>query len=350
LPVFFRIAPLAKFSGRRIPAKGVFFLILVFFLASGFLFSGKAKQRSFTLPGGFNEAWEAALETLHAEEIPVLKEDKANGYIQTGTFPLYKKEYKAWTNSPPLSSPGFCVLEIGVVEIAPAVSAVGIKAHFKRKQGFYLLGYRKKDKSRGGFEKLLAGRINDRLVKKKYPKLENIVVGCNFRYSEELAKYTIAEADKQSLGYEQGLRNKDVLLAIEGMEIHPGNLFRFFLDVEGEVVRKFKLKRGREELEIPVSVFYLDPQAPRFGFTAARDEESGKFKVEKVAENSPAQAAGFQTGDFLLKENSFFLNGWKPYYQALLAEKAGAEQTFLIERNGITSSIKVIPASTAATS
>lgn len=334
---------------RIFPAKAIVLPLLILFFTSGFLFQGKPKQRTFTLPGSFVEAWEATAEVLKAEEIPVLKEDKENGYIQTQTFPLYKREYKAWTNAPALSSAGYCVLEIGVVEIAPSVTVVGIKALFKRKQGFYLMGYRKKDKSRGGFEKLLAGRINDRLVKKKYPKLENIVVGCNFRYSEELAKYTIAEADKQSLGYEQGLRNKDVLLAIDGTEINPGNLFRFFLEVEGEVVRKFKLKRGREELEIPVSVFYLDPQAPRFGFTVARDEESGKFKVEKVAQNSPAQAAGFQTGDFLLKENGFFLNGWKPYYQALLAEKAGAEQTFLIERNGINSSIKVIPASSPAT-
>lgn len=306
-------------------------------------FPSKPKACSFTLPGTLDEAWEATCETLEKEAIPVLIGDKERGYIQTNTFSLYKKEYRAWCKAPVLSSSGFCVLEIGLANAGPSVTAVGIKALFKRKSGFYFLGFRKRDASRGVFEKLLAGRINDRLLKKKFPKLDHLVVGCNFRFDEKLGKYLIAEITPAGLGYEQGLRNKDVLLKIDGEEINPGNLFNFFLDVTGEVQRTFSLKRGEEEIKVPVSVFYLDPGLPHAGLSVARDEKTGKFRVVTVEKGSPAAQAGLLEGDYLLEENTLRLDGWKNYYRALISERPGAEQVFLVERNGETRSLKIIP-------
>ncbi|HNV85880.1 MAG TPA: PDZ domain-containing protein [Candidatus Omnitrophota bacterium] len=323
--------------------KGLLFLFLTGALIGFSPFPSKPKACSFTLPGTLDEAWEATCETLQAEKIPVLISDKERGYIQTNTFPLYKKEYRTWCKAPMLSSSGFCVLEIGLVNTAPSVTAVGIKALFKRKSGFYFLGFRKRDSSRGRFEKMLAGRINDRLLKKKFPKLENLVVGCNFRFDESIGKYVIAEVTPSGFGYQQGLRNKDVLLKIDGREIDPGNLFDFFLDVTGEVQRTFTVKRKNEEIEIPVSVFYLDPQLPHVGLTVTHDEETGRFKVTAVEGNSPAARGGFREGDVLIKENALRLDGWLHYYRALISERTGIEQTFLVERNGESLTLTITP-------
>jgi len=312
--------------------------LLFFFLFSSPLFafslppSSKTKEQAFPLPGNYQEVWNATLETLNEEKIPLHTVDASRGYIQTQTFPLFRKEYRAWSKKPAFVSPGFCMLEIGVVHHGPSVTVVGIKAYFKRKHGLYLFGYRKKDRSRGQFEKLLAGRVNDRLMKQKYPRLKHIIVGCHLRYEESLSRYVIREAGPGGLGYEQGLRDGDILLKIDGHEVHPGSLFPFLLEGKGETVRRFTLKRKRKELELPVSIFSLNPDALPLGFSTARDPETGKFKVEEVAGGSPAEKAGLRAGDFLIQENETPLDSWRHYYRALASEKPGRAQAFLIER------------------
>lgn len=323
---------------------GFYGLLFSSLLFSGFsLSSSKSDGRSFPLPGNFEEIWNATLATLEAEKIPLAVADKSRGYIQSATFPLYKNEYKQWAKAPSLSSSGFCAIEVGVVEKDPSLTVLGIKAYFKRKSGLSSRGFRKTDKTKGVFEGLLVKQIHERLIAKNFPKMKSMVLGCNLYYDDEIARYRIIEADPGTLAHEQGLRSGDVLLKIEGQEITPGNLFGFFLNVDGEVLKNFTVGRNKEELQLPVVIFYLNPGAPHLGFLAERDPKTQKFRVVKVEPGSPAEREGLLPGDVLLKENDTVLENWKSYYRAIFAEKKDVPQIFDIERNGQWLQKKIVP-------
>jgi hypothetical protein len=320
---------------------GLFFLCL---LSLGFsLSSSKSEGRSFPLPGNFEEVWNATLATLEAEKIPLDTADKARGYIRSATFPLYKKEYKEWAKAPSLSSSGFCALEIGIVEKDPTMTVLGIRAYFKRRTGFSSKGFRKRDGSRGRFEGLLAKNIHERLVEKKFPALKSVILGCDLHYDDKTARYFIAGADEATLAYEQGLRNGDVLMKISGQDVTPGNLFGFFQNIPGESLKKFTIARKDGELELPISIFFLNPNAPHLGFRVERDPKTLRFKITYVRAGSPAEREGFLPGDILLKQNGILLDRWENYYRAILAQKDGEAQIFRIERAGNLLEKKIIP-------
>lgn len=328
-------------KSRLLSISSLLFLSLLF---SGFsVSSSKSEGRSFPLPGNFEEVWNATVEVLKEEQIPLAKEDKPSGYIQTATFPLYKKEYKQWAKAPSLSSSGFCALEIGLVEKDKTMTVVGLKAYFKRKTGFSSRGFRKRDKTRGVFEGLLGKKINEKLIETKFPKMKSIILGCNLHYDDTTAHYMITGASPHSLAYEQGLRNGDFLYKIDNKEVTPGNLFDFFLNIDGEAIRKFTVVRGKETVEMPVVIFYLDPVAPHLGFRVERDSETDRFRVAYVREGSRVQQVGILPGDILLKQNDFVLNNWKNYYRAILAEKTNQVQIFQIERGEKLLEKKIMP-------
>ncbi len=321
---------------------GLLFLCL---LSSGFsLSSSKSEGRSFPLPGNFEEVWNATLATLQAEKIPLETADKARGYIRSSTFPLYKKEYKEWAKAPTLSSSGFCAFEIGIVEKDPTMTVVGIKAYFKRKTGLSSKGFRKADGSRGRFEGFLGKNIHERLVEEKFPAIKSVILGCDLRYDDKTAHYFIADADPSTLAYEQGLRNGDVLMKIGGQDVTPGNLFGFFLNVQGEALKNFTILREEGEMELPISIFFLNSDAPHLGFRVERDPKTLKFTITGVRAGSSAEGAGFLPGDILLKQNSILLDSWENYYRAILAQKEGEAQVFQIERRGKLLEKKLIPA------
>ena len=304
-------------------------------LSSGFsLSSSKSEGRSFPLPGNFEEVWKVTLATLEAEKIPLAVTDKEHGYIQSATFPLYKREYKWWAKAPTISSSGFCALQIGVVEKDATMTVVGIKAFFKRKTGFSSRGIRSRDKSRGVFEGLLGGKINDRIVETKFPAIKSVILGCNLHYDDTTMFYYVREADASSLAYEQGLRDGDVLLKIDGQDVTPGNLFGFFLNLPGETLKKVSVRRKEGDRDLPITLFYLNPDAPRLGFHAERDPKTLSFKITEVRADSPAAHEGLLPGDILLQQNDIQLDSWKHYYRAILAQKDGEPQIFKIDRRG----------------
>jgi membrane-associated protease RseP (regulator of RpoE activity) len=331
-------------KGRPWELCGLLFLGLLF---SGFsLSSSKSQGRSFPLPGNFEEVWNATLATLEAEKIPLATVDKARGYIQSATFPLYKKEYKEWAKAPSLSSSGFCALEIGIVGKDPTMTVVGIRAYFKRKTGLSSKGFRKQDGSRGRFEGLLGKNIHERLVEAKFPAIKSVILGCDLHYDDQTAHYFIAGADSSTLAYEQGLRNGDVLLKIAGQEVTPGNLFGFFLNISGESLKKFTILRKEGELELPISIFFLNSDAPHLGFRVERDPKTLQFVITDVRADSPAAREGFLPGDILHKQNNFLLDSWENYYRAILAQKDGEAQRFQIERRGKFLEKTITPAGT----
>lgn len=319
-------------------------LLFLCFLFSGFsLSSSKSEGRSFLLPGNFEEVWNATLVTLEAEKVPLAVADKTRGYIQSATFPLYKKEYKSWAKAPMLSSSGFCMIEIGVVEKDPTMTVVGIKAFYKRKTGLSSRGLRKRDGSRGVFEGLLSKNINQLLVEKKFPAMKSVILGCNLHYDDVTAHYFITGADPSALAYEQGLRDGDVLLKIDGQDVTPGNLFGFFLNIPGEALKKFAIRRKEGDLELPAVIFYLNPDGPRLGFRVERDPETLKFKIAEVHAGSPADREGLLPGDILLEQNGVLLDSWKHYYRVILDEKEGVPQVFKISRDGTMIEKKITP-------
>lgn len=269
--------------------------------------------------------------------------DKARGYIRSATFSLYKKEYKEWAKAPSISSSGFCALEIGVVEKDPTMTIVGIRAYFKRKTGLSSKGFRKVDGSRGRFEGLLGKNINERLVETKFPVLKSVILGCDLHYDDKTAHYFIAGADPSTLAFEQGLRNGDVLEKISGQDVTPGNLFGFFLNVRGEALKKFSIIRKEGELDLPVSIFFLNPDAPHLGFRVERDPRTLRFVITDVRAGSPAEREGFLPRDILLKQNGILLDRWENYYRAILAQKDEESQIFQIERRGKLLEKKITP-------
>ena len=320
-------------------------LLFLYLLSSGFSLSSSGSEgRSFPLPGNFEEVWNATLAVLKAEKIPLDTADKARGYIRSTTFPLYKKEYKEWAKAPSLSSSGFCALEIGVVEKDSTLTVVGIRAYFKRKTGLSSKGFRKTDGSRGRFEGLLGRNIHERLVERKFPTLKSVILGCDLHYDDKTAHYFVAGADASTLAYEQGLRNGDVLVKITGQDVTPGNLFGFFLNIHGESLKKFTVLREEGKLELPISIFFLNPDAPHLGFHVERDPKTLQFAITDVRAGSPAEREGFLPGDILLKQNNFLLNNWENYYRAILAQKDGEDQVFQIERRGRLLKKKITPA------
>jgi len=320
-------------------------LLFLSFLFSGFsLSSSQSEGRAFPLPGSFEDVWTATLATLEDEKIPVAIAKKEDGYIQTATFPLYKKEYKEWAKAPMLSSQGFCALEIGIVEKDPTMTVIGIKAYFKRKSGLSSrVLSRKTDKSRGVFEGLLGYRIHEKLVQTKYPKVKSVILGCDLHYEDKIAQYVIAGVEEHQLAYEQGLRNGDILYKIDGQEVTPGNLFGFLMNLQGEAHKNFTVVRDKEEVQLPVSIFYLNPDAPHLGFHVGRDPRTRDFKVTEVREGSPASREGLLPGDVLLKENGVFLDSWKNYYRAILAEQEGTPQIFEVRRGDTILEKKLTP-------
>lgn len=330
-------------KSRSLGFCGLLFLCL---LSSGFSFSSsKSEGRSFPLPGNFEEVWNATLATLEAEKIPFAVTRKEDGYIQTATFPLYKNEYKQWAKAPMLSSTGFCALELGVVEKDATMTVIGIKAYFKRKSGFSSrISVRKTDKSRGVFEGLLGKKIHERLVETKFPAMKSVILGCTLHYDDTTLFYFITEADASNLAYEQGLRNGDVLMKIDGQDVTPGNLFGFFLNIPGETMKKFTIKRKEGDLELPITLFYISPDAPRLGFQVERDPQTLNFKITEVLSGSPAEQEGLLPGDILLRQNDVLLDSWKHYYRVILNEKEGVPQIFQIERDGKIIEKKITPA------
>ena len=309
-------------------------LFFIFLANCTSLFASASKGESFPLIGSYQEVWEAALETLKKEEIPIYLADVSKGYIQSKTFPLFNKEYKAWAKKPTFARSGLCLVEVGVIKQDDRVTTVGVHTYFRRESNFYFFGFGNKDKSRGVFEKLLIGRINDTLVKKQLPKLNSIIVGCSFRYDVEKDRYVIAEVRPGGLADEQGLRTGDTLEQIDGKIINPDNLFQLITDTDGERIRVFTVKRRKQTLQVPVSVFYADPKTPRVGISVEREGLSGRFKIINVMKNSPAEEAGLRIGDFILEQNGVLINGWRSYYRALVQAQKSNGRTFVIERNG----------------
>ena len=224
------------------------------------------------------------------------------------------------------------------------MTVIGIKAYFKRKSSFSTRPFaRKTDKSRGVFEGLLGYRIHDRLVETKYPMVKSVILGCDLHYDDKTAHYFIAGADASTLAYEQGLRDGDVLMKISGQDVTPGNLFGFFLNIPSESLKKFTVLRKEGELVLPISIFFLNPDAPHLGFRVERDPKTLEFKVTEVSADSPAARAGLLPGDVLVKQNDILLDSWRDYYRVILAQKDGEPQVFQIDRAGKLIEKKITP-------
>jgi len=226
------------------------------------------------------------------------------------------------------------MVEIGLLPQTDVMTGIAVRAYFKREQPFSATGFTKYDKSNGQFEGFLAARVSSRLLKGKFPELENLIIGTNFRYNEEHSKYMIVESDRETLGYEQGLRNGDILLKIDEKEINPENFFEALSDIKSETLKTFTVYRNGARIRLPVSIFYLDPKAPRSGMSVIKDPEGWDFIVEQVLTNSPADMAGLKPGDILLKENDFWLDSWLNYHRAIATEISGVPNIFVVKRKG----------------
>ncbi|PIQ85519.1 MAG: hypothetical protein COV74_08490 [Candidatus Omnitrophica bacterium CG11_big_fil_rev_8_21_14_0_20_45_26] len=321
-----------------------YFLHFVFLFLCGCssftFFRSHPSGETTTFQGTYEQVWEATIKTLADEDIPILKVDQAQGLIETKTFPLFRREYRQWAHRPFFAPSGYCMLKIELRQQTENKTQANLQAFFRRKHGLHFFGISKQDKSRGVFEWRLAGRISDHLIKLRYPRLESTIVGCRFKLNEETERYMIVDVHEGSLGYEQGLRNGDVVIRINGMEVQPRNFFDFFLRVEGEEIKTFTVERRKHTLDIPVSVFHLDA-APTLGMRVQYREKNGQFEIIKVTAGSKAAKAGFQIGDVLIEENGIKIDGWVSYYRAILSEKKNQKLTFVVRRKSLQTPVTI---------
>ena len=99
-------------------------------------------------------------------------------------------------------------------------------------------------------------------------------------------------------------------------------------------------------MELPISIFFLNSDAPHMGFRVERDPKTLRFVITNVRADSPAAREGFLPGDILLKQNNFLLDSWGNYYRAILAQKDGEVQMFQIKRSGKSLEKKITPTGT----
>lgn len=90
-------------------------------------------------------------------------------------------------------------------------------------------------------------------------------------------------------------------------------------------------------------MFYFSPDTPYFGFKADFDRQQDAFRIIEVAADSPAHAAGFEVGDYLIAEEGTFLRSWMTYYQNAVMVKAGVARKFLVKRGDKEIPISITP-------
>lgn len=272
--------------------------------------------------------------TLIAESIPIESQDQERGTIKTAKFPIQKKEFQKWADQAFLASDGYGRIEVRVIPMSGERTTLEIVTQFQggatrliRREGRYY-------QSTGIFENQLAARIHMNVVLRKYPKLIQLVTGCNFRWNEEIEHYEISGVEPGSLGEAQGFQNGDIVIQVDGIDMTMENFFAALTAVERTETKVFFLDRGGKGILLEATIFYLPQDLPWFGFQVERNIETGRFQVSGVVKNSPADQAGLKVGDLLLQEEQTPLSGWYEYYGAVSGARMGVDRNFLVWRDG----------------
>ena len=295
---------------------------------------GSPSAKTFTMPASFEEAWRASLMTLIAEYIPIETQDEEGGTVKTSEFKIQPNEFQKWAHKAFVSSDGYGQARLRLLSIDRERTRLEIAAQFRGESTSMVPATGRYYESTGAFESQLAARIHEYVILTKYPKLLQLVTGCNFRWNEQIEHYEISGVEPGSFGEAQGFQNGDIVIQLDGINMTMENFFATLVSIEQTETKTFFLDRGGKGVLLEATIFYLPNDLPWFGFHVGRDIETGRFQVTDIIEDSPAEDAGLMVGDLLLQEEEIPLAGWYEYYRAMSGARVGVERNFLIWRDG----------------
>lgn len=304
---------------------------------------GPLSSKTFTYPATYDELWGVIDEILKNDFIPVQTSDQQTGAITSMEFPVRSSEYRAWAKTSSWALSGFCTLLIKVSRKSEDLSQLMIVPDFQRARRSYLVKKGWHDSSKGVFENRLGGLVSALLVQRKYPNLSHIVVGCDFYLDETTFKYYIANVDDGGLGAEQGFRNGDIVLKLDGVDVDVHNFFKTLAGINSTRKVKFSLERKKNVIDLDINAFYFPSDTPYFGFKADYGKIENAFLVTEVLPKGPAEVAGLRVGDILVSEEGRPLMSWLTYYQNADKVVPGTPRSFLIKRDGRELSISITP-------
>ena len=145
--------------------------------------------------------------------------------------------------------------------------------------------------------------------------------------------------------------------------INPGNSGGPLLNLDGEVVGiNVAIRAGAQRIgfAIPIDdargvlaeLLKSEELSPTYHGVSGRDVKQGSDRrliVEAVEANSPAQNAGLQPGDVVLKAGSVSVVDGADFQRALVGHRAGEQVQVTIERNKRTESLTLMLGQRAAT-
>jgi M6 family metalloprotease-like protein len=136
-----------------------------------------------------------------------------------------------------------------------------------------------------------------------------------------------------------GIRSGDVLTHVDGELLTSPEKLRDDLQTRGPTANvKLTFKRGEERLEAQVTLSAtsrprnLGPRGPYLGIAVDLSAEGEGVRVDQVAPESPAAAAGFKPGDQLLKIDSTELTRSSRLADILSEKKPGDNLAVAVRR------------------
>lgn len=321
------------------------FFALVFSPSPVFSEPFELPSKTFTFPGTPDDVFQATIDTLKIESIPIAEQNRKEGLIRSEEFPIRGSEFKQWAKSRFLYRKAFGTIYIKIQKKNDHLSILEIAPEFRKNPRLSLSSGTKYVSSKGYFEELLAAKIYALLITQKYPTILQLAIGCNFEQDEKTLTYRVGELKPKSFGEEQGFKEGDLVREIDGVPVTIEDFFEILTKIDQNTRKMFKLERDGKTIQLKAYVFFLKSDLPWVGVRVERNEETGDFYVAEIMPNSPASEAGLRVGDVLLEEEGTPFDSWKKYYRVATSTKPGVGRHVTISRNGIRKQLVVTPRS-----
>jgi M6 family metalloprotease-like protein len=154
-------------------------------------------------------------------------------------------------------------------------------------------------------------------------------------------RLVIEEVQSGSPADRAGIKKTDIVTHVGGQAVKSPDAFREWLQSHGagETVR-ITLLRGGQRLEVAATLAATSrPMKPNtqqafFGVTLGEPSDVGGVRVERVANNSPAAAAGVRADDFLVKLEGSEFTRPNRLTDLLYEKRSGDTLSFTVRRDG----------------
>lgn len=277
----------------------------------------RLSARSYCVNAGGAVTWDAAQEILKEMEIETTLSDSEHRVITTQFIKADAAKLRRIASNARPFYEGRFTLKLAMEEVTPAYTRLNITLQARQQK---IIGKSERLlKSRGTFEKFLAYRINQLALGRQFPSLYDLRLGFELVPNLETERYRIRNVEEHSPAGEAGFRDGDELMAMGGEDVSiRGAWFERLLDGPPEKTMVFRVRRGKQELDLPLQVIRVKEPQPPLGIRLDWDAERREFRVASILAGSRAERAGLRAQDVLVRENGVLLHSWSNYYRALV--------------------------------